>query len=47
MKKFKRILLGALLVVIGVLFALNALEITNIKIFFDGWWTLFIIVVFA
>lgn len=44
MGKFKRILLGALLVVIGVLFALNALEITNIKIFFDGWWTLFIIV---
>ena len=44
MKKFKRILLGALLVLIGAILALNALEITNIKIFFDGWWTLFIIV---
>ena len=28
----------------GVIFGLNALEITDINIFFDGWWTLFIIV---
>ena len=28
----------------GILFALNALGITRINIFFDGWWTLFIIV---
>ena len=28
----------------GVIFALNAFEITDIELFFDGWWTLFIIV---
>lgn len=44
MKKFKSILLGVLLVTIGVVFALNSMEITNIDIFFEGWWTLFIII---
>ena len=44
MKKFKSIIWGIILVVVGVIVALNALEITNIDIFFDGWWTLFIIV---
>lgn len=40
----KRSLWGILLIVIGVIWGLNALEITNIDIFFEGWWTLFIIV---
>ena len=44
MRKFKSTIWGVLLVVVGVIVALNALEITNIDIFFDGWWTLFIIV---
>lgn len=44
MKRFSNIMWGAVFVVAGVLFALNALEITNIDIFFDGWWTLLIIV---
>lgn len=44
MKKFKSIIWGIILVAVGVIVALNALEITNIDIFFDGWWTLFIIV---
>ena len=44
MKKFKSIIWGIVLVVVGVIVALNALEITDIDIFFDGWWTLFIIV---
>ena len=44
MKKFKSIIWGIVLVVVGVIIALNALEITDIDIFFDGWWTLFIIV---
>ena len=44
MKKFGSILVGVVLVLAGVLFALNALNITNINIFFDGWWTVFIIV---
>ncbi len=44
MKKFKSIIWGIILVAVGVIVALNALEITDIDIFFDGWWTLFIIV---
>ena len=44
MKKISSILWGIVLIVAGALFALNALNITNIDIFFDGWWTLFIIV---
>ena len=44
MKKFGNVLWGLLLIVIGCIFGLNALGITNIDIFFDGWWTLFIIV---
>lgn len=44
MKKINRIIWGIVLVAAGVTFALNALNITNIDVFFDGWWTLFIIV---
>ena len=44
MKKVSSIIWGVVLVVAGVLFALNALNITNINIFFNGWWTLFIII---
>lgn len=44
MKKVGNILWGVVLIVIGVIFALNALGITSIDIFFDGWWTLFIII---
>ncbi len=44
MKKFKSVIWGIVLVVVGVIIALNALEITDVDIFFDGWWTLFIIV---
>ena len=44
MRKFKSIIWGIVLVVVGVIVALNALEITDIDIFFDGWWTLFIII---
>lgn len=44
MKKISNVLWGIVLIVLGLLFALNALGITSIDIFFDGWWTLFIIV---
>lgn len=44
MKKFGSILWGVVLITIGAIFGLNALNITDINIFFDGWWTLFIIV---
>lgn len=35
---------GIVLIIIGVIIGLNSLEITNIDIFFSGWWTLFIII---
>lgn len=44
MKKVSNIFLGTILVAIGVILGLNAFSITRIDIFFDGWWTLFIIV---
>lgn len=44
MKKFKNILWGIVLILVGIAIGGNALGITNINIFFDGWWTLFIIV---
>ncbi len=44
MNKFGNILWGIVFIVIGVIFGLNATGVTNIDIFFDGWWTLFIIV---
>ena len=44
MKKIESILWGIALIVVGVIIGGNALGITNINIFFDGWWTLFIII---
>ena len=44
MKKVSNLLWGIILVAVGVILALNALGFASIDIFFDGWWTLFIIV---
>ncbi len=44
MKKVKGVIYGLIIVAVGVILGLNALEITNINLLFDGWWTLFIIV---
>lgn len=44
MYKTSNLLWGIVLIIIGTIFGLNALDITDINIFFDGWWTLFIIV---
>ena len=44
MKKASSVIWGILLIAAGVIFALNALNIADIDIFFSGWWTLFIIV---
>ena len=44
MKKVSKILWGVALIVIGAVFALNAFGVADIEVFFDGWWTLFIIV---
>ena len=40
----KNMLWGIVLIAIGIVLGLNALDITNIDLFFDGWWTLFIII---
>lgn len=44
MSNLARILWGIVLVLLGIIWGLNALDLTSIDIFFDGWWTLFIIV---
>ncbi len=42
--KTNRILWGMVLIILGIIFGINSLEIAEIDIFFKGWWTLFIIV---
>ena len=44
MKKASSVLWGIVLIAAGVIWALNEFNITNINVFFDGWWTLFIII---
>lgn len=44
MKKSSNILWGIVLILIGLIIGGNALGLTKINIFFDGWWTLFIII---
>ncbi len=44
MKNFRNIIYGIILIGLGIIFGLNALGYTQIDIFFDGWWTLFIII---
>ena len=44
MKSFKSALLGVILVGVGIILCLNEFGLTDINIFFKGWWTLFIII---
>lgn len=44
MKQFRNIFWGLVLIIIGLIIGLNGLGVTNINLFFKGWWTLFIIV---
>lgn len=44
MKRVSNIVWGVILIFIGIIIGLNTLKITDINLFFDGWWTLFIIV---
>lgn len=44
MKHVRNILWGLVFVVLGVIVGGNSLEVWNINVFFDGWWTLFLIV---
>ena len=42
--RISNLLWGLFFIILGIILGLNALDITNINIFFDGWWTLFIII---
>lgn len=42
--KAKSVIWGLVLVAVGAVLALNAVGLTHIDVFFDGWWTLFLIV---
>ena len=44
MKDYTKYIIGFLLIFIGLILVLNAFGITNINLFFSGWWTLFIII---
>ena len=44
MKKIGNVLWGIVLIIIGLIIGGNSLGITDINIFFEGWWTLFIII---
>ncbi|MGN0178648.1 MAG: LiaF transmembrane domain-containing protein [Monoglobaceae bacterium] len=44
MKRINSIIWGCVLLAISAILILNAFGMANIEIFFDGWWTLFIIV---
>ena len=44
MAKFKNIIWGLIFIVLGLIVGLNTLGIASINVFFDGWWTLFLII---
>ncbi|MBR2841224.1 hypothetical protein IKE80_00335 [Candidatus Saccharibacteria bacterium] len=44
MNKIKPIIWGVAIIALGIIFGGNALGLFDLNIFFDGWWTLFIIV---
>lgn len=44
MKNIRNILWGFVFLIIGILATLNILELTHINYFFDGWWTLLIMI---
>ncbi len=44
MKRISNIIWGVVLLAVGVIIALNAFGVTDVSMWFDGWWTLFILV---
>lgn len=44
MKQIRSVVWGIAIIALGIIFGGNALGLFSIDIFFDGWWTLFIIV---
>ena len=43
-QKANRILWGVVLIALGVILGINALDLMEINLFFKGWWTMFILV---
>lgn len=43
-KQLSGIIWGAVLIMVGVLLMLSAFQVVDFNLFFDGWWTLFIII---
>ena len=44
MKKISNAIWGAVLVLLGIIFALKIFNVMDVDIFFDGWWTLLLII---
>lgn len=44
MKMVSNYIWGLFLILVGIILGLNSFGVTNINLFFDGWWTVFIIV---
>ena len=44
MKRKGNVLWGLVFIAVGIIWAGNALGIIDVDMFFDGWWTLFIII---
>ena len=44
MKNFRRTIWGLVLIAAAVVMALNSFNVIDFDLFFDGWWTLFIII---
>ena len=44
MEKVENIIWGLIFIILGLIVGLNSLGIASINVFFDGWWTLFLIV---
>lgn len=40
----KKMIRPAVLVLLGIIFALKIFNVVDVDIFLDGWWTLFIII---
>lgn len=44
MNNLRNVIWGIILIALGIILGINTLGIADINIFFDGWWTLFIII---
>ena len=43
-KDKRSIIIGIIIIFVAIIFLGNNFDIWNINVFFDGWWTLFIII---